>query len=249
VRKVFATIVSIITLLTIREIGYNFGDFFGDDSRLGAVMRLLFAIGLIIVSLFLWRSVERKEDPGKFRTYKGPGFMLKDGSVVLRNGEIVPKEVIDEKSTPVYTPPPPGMGDYDSFIPQEPYNPTMLKQPDYEDFFSDKKKAEGMGNVKPVKKEEPEKISQNSLMPDAPIPEMKNFSKQAAPVEFFDELIASPADETPVIMEPISEPAMEAIGEITVPESESSYQYDDPISEMNLDEYLSTDYLSPDKND
>jgi hypothetical protein len=244
-RKGIATVVSIITLLMIRSVAVNFGDFFGVN-RLSGLGRFAFTIGLIIISLFLWRAAERKEDPGKFRTYKGPGFMRRDGSVVLRDGEIIPKEIIAEKSKPVYTPPPSvyippsGMGDDDSFTPQVPYNPTMLKQPDYEEFFSDKKKAEGMGNLKPAKKEEkPDDMSEISLMPDAPIPGNENYSK-AAPVEFFDELIASPAEE---------EPVMEIIDEITLPKPEPSYVYDDPISDMNLEEYLSTDFLSPDKND
>jgi hypothetical protein len=227
-RKGIATVVSIITLLLIRDVARNFGAFFEEELRFAAIIQLLFTIGMILVTLFLWRSVERKEDPAKFSNYKGPGFMYKDGTVVLPGGKIVPKEDVEKLSKASYTPPPsayvppPGMGDtIDNFTPREPYNPTMLKQPDYEDFFSDKKKAEGMGNVKPEKKEEPADMSDISLMPDAPIPEINNLPK--AEINYFDDLIAS--------------------------EPEQSYEYDDPISDMNLEEYLSTDYLSNDKND
>jgi hypothetical membrane protein len=222
--------------------------FFMESEALGSLGRVLavvlfaFTIGMIIIMLFLIRSVERDNDPGKFRTYKGPGFMHADGSVTLRDGKKISSEIVAEQSKASYNPPPSvyippsGMGDDDSFTPQEPYNPTLLKQPDYEDFFSDKKKPVGMGNLKPEKPkkaEKPDDMSELSLMPDAPIPQMsesKEFIKEAAPVEFFDELIAPP-----------SEDELKA--------SLNSEGYDDPISDINLEEYLSTDYLSPDKND
>jgi hypothetical protein len=212
---------------------------FGSLGRVLAVVLFAFTVGMVIIMLFLIRSVERYNDPGKFRTYKGPGFMHADGSVTLRDGKKISSEFVAEQSKASYNPPPSvyippsGMGDDDSFNSQEPYNPTKLKQPDYEDFFSDKKKPVGMGNVKsekPKKAEKPDDLSENSLMPDAPIPEMKEYIKEAAPVEFFDELIAPPSEDD-------------------IKASLNSGGYDDPISDINLEEYLSTDYLSPDKND
>jgi hypothetical protein len=216
---------------------------------------LAFTIGLVIITLFLWRSVERKQDPAKFSNYKGPGFMHKDGSVTLRDGTLIPPDEVKKQSNVTYAPPPdrysapPARDDFSS---QVPYNPKLLKQPDYEDFFSDKKKPVNMDRVMPDK---PDAVSDISLMPAAPIPEQPGKwanNTQVTEYNYFDELLAPPSDDDISNSLKKAEPetmGMEPIEEITVPESESSYQYEDPISDMNLEEYLSTDYLSSDKKD
>ncbi|MDR0986341.1 MAG: hypothetical protein LBL98_01425 [Ruminococcus sp.] len=176
-----------------------------DFGNIFAYILMGVTVAMVVISILLLRSLKKDEEGKRYSEppngYIPPQSVSPNGFVPPNSGGYIP---------------PPGSVPPGGYVPvdETAFDPTKIKQPDYNDFFNEKK---------PSKPETPAK------KPDT-ISDLYDVEMEAVSI--------------PVL--PSAKPEDNDFLELPSAEEINSSLGDDPISDMNLDEYMSADFLSAD---
>jgi hypothetical protein len=126
-----------------------------------------------------------------------------------------------------------------------PFDPTKIKQPDYDDFFNDKKPKASTSSAPAAPKKPTEDISDfyDIEMEAVSVPDLPSAAAHTDG-DLFDDFITPP--DVSILEDKSLDSYKPADTDFSFPKTDVPAIESDPISDMDLNEYLSADFLSAD---
>jgi hypothetical protein len=229
----------------------------GITKALGFVLIGATAIMVIITVLL---TIRRFKNPGvSDRGFTQPGYIPQGGSPngyrPPNSGGYAPPKTGNGSYVPPggYAPPRTGSGGYRPASEQSepltdefgnPFDPTKIKQPDYDDFFGDKKpKTAATKTTAETKKPDAITGFNEVEMEAVSVPVLPNAAVSSG-ADYFDDFITPP--DVSSLEDQSLDSYKPADTDFSFPKTDVPATEHDPISDMDLNEYLSADYLSAD---